>query len=760
MRLSCLLFRRWRTQDALFFIGFALLVAVFAVPNQDALFRSLDRLYFELLASQQAEDNQHDVVLVNIDQATLDALGQKGVRANASYAALLEQLRQADSVVLGLNLTANRHLQQLLDAIKRHGRVVVAAPAYVGGDAPARIAAAAAGVGQRELLIGDGNVATGILPYAPRGKALLPNIVLEALRVADYELPARQVWCLAALWQRCSPQEDGWLLVLPAQHRLQQYSMLAVLNGAVPPSAFENKIVVVGHLAMDPFKSLRASHKPMAAEGYTRSQIIALQIQTLMEYGPVSMVAAPYKLLINLAIMLGLLLVCLLSPPARMHGRAWLWLGTCLLASILLLLYAHTWVPVSSPLIGGLLIYAGCAWRWQAKTHALLRQESASMQLSLREAGMALPLRGGVETGADEIERLMRQMRAWQDSYASVLNLLPYPIFFEQDGKIVLSNQAGRKLLGEHGEQRRAEDWMLALTAGARAKAQRSGGISIEQVRAGPGEHMLLVTPCPELCAGRASNLISLVDLPSVKETASSDRHALRQMVHDLRNPLTAILLLIEQRGGGDGPRQDQFLDELRRQVHYSLRVAQDFMQLSRAEHLNPAHFLPVSLRDLAEEAVDQIRAGAGQQRIAVHGPDAAEPLWVNGHYDMLLRAVVNVLDNAIKYSPPGSEVTVRLACWGELAGICVIDQGIGIPEHALPRLFELFYQVDEQRRDGVGLGLPFVKAVLQAHGGRVEVKSRSGMGSEFQLQAPRLRHPACLQQDEEDEEGAFPGAV
>ena len=140
-------------------------------------------LYFELLANQQAEDNQHDVVLVNIDQATLDALGQKGVRANASYAALLEQLRQADSVVLGLNLTANRHLQQLLDAIKRHGRVVVAAPAYVGGDAPARIAAAAAGVGQRELLIGDGNVATGILPM----------------------LHAARHCCRTSCWKRC-----GW----------------------------------------------------------------------------------------------------------------------------------------------------------------------------------------------------------------------------------------------------------------------------------------------------------------------------------------------------------------------------------------------------------------------------------------------------------------------------------------------------------------------------------------------------------------------
>jgi signal transduction histidine kinase len=115
------------------------------------------------------------------------------------------------------------------------------------------------------------------------------------------------------------------------------------------------------------------------------------------------------------------------------------------------------------------------------------------------------------------------------------------------------------------------------------------------------------------------------------------------------------------------------------------------------------------------------------------------ETLWVRGQYDMLLRAVVNVLDNAVKYSPPNSHIVVRLARWGEMAGISVVDQGIGIPEHALPRLFELFYQVDEGRGDGAGLGLPFVKAVMQAHGGGVEVKSRSRLGSEFLLLAPWL---------------------
>lgn len=747
MKWFCQALRRVRRHDVRFLIAFVLLAVVFAIPNQDALFHSLDRLYFELLSTLQTEDDEHDVVLVNVDQATVQALGREEVNGNVLYASLLERLSQADSVALNMNLMSRRDEGMLANAIRRHGRVVLALPAEFqqgegrDGPGPSAVYAAAAGQGHRELLIGDRSVVTGIVPYKLHGEKLAPHMVMEAIRVAGYELPPREnTWCFAALWRRCTPQADGWLLVLPAQHHIQQYSMLDVLTGAVPRQAFHNKIVFVGHLALDPFKGLRANRYPLDREGHTRSQILALQTQTLMNHGPVAMLAAPYKLLVNFGIMFVLLLICLLTPPARMHVRACLWLGGCWLVSTLLLLQSQVWIPVSSPLIGGLLIYAGCAWRWQTKTHLLLRQEMAAMQLSLREAGMNLPLRAQVtEAGADEIERLMRQMRAWQNSYASVLNMLPYPIFFEQGGKIILSNQAARKLLCEHGASDKAEAWVLDLAAPAREKALRSGGIGVEEVRSGQGEHMLLVTPCQELCDGLSSSLISLVDLQNVKASVSGDRRVLRQMAHDLRNPLTTMLAMIEQRGGETGPRQDQFFNDLRRQVHYSLRVAQDFMQLSRAEQLDPSSFLPVALTDLAEDAMDQIEASARQKRITLHGPETVEALWVRGHYDMLLRAVVNVLDNAVKYSPPNSHIVVRLERWGEMAGISVTDQGIGIPEHALPRLFELFYQVDEGRRDGAGLGLPFVKAVMQSHGGRVEVKSQSRLGSEFLLLAPKI---------------------
>jgi two-component system phosphate regulon sensor histidine kinase PhoR len=107
---------------------------------------------------------------------------------------------------------------------------------------------------------------------------------------------------------------------------------------------------------------------------------------------------------------------------------------------------------------------------------------------------------------------------------------------------------------------------------------------------------------------------------------------------------------------------------------------------------------------------------------------------------DMIEQALINLVDNAVKYSPGGSAVTIDAGIVDQEIRIRVRDQGIGIPQKHLPRLFERFYRVDKARSrkmGGTGLGLSIVKHIVQAHGGRVSVESIQGEGSTFTLHLP-----------------------
>src|SRR5690606_24149462 len=183
---------------------------------------------------------------------------------------------------------------------------------------------------------------------------------------------------------------------------------------------------------------------------------------------------------------------------------------------------------------------------------------------------------------------------------------------------------------------------------------------------------------------------------------AGRDRAALRHIAHDLRSPLTTMLTLIEERsarlherpgnpaGAGTPAGEDlTFLEELRRQADYSLRLSRDVPQIARAEGLARGSFVPVNLEDVVAEAVDQMWLAAEQRSIRLVGPvgHVRDP-WIQGNPAMLVRALANLLDNALKYSGPDTEVAawVRRAEDGRLL-LRVIDQGAGIDEADLPHL-------------------------------------------------------------------------
>jgi two-component system sensor histidine kinase MprB len=224
---------------------------------------------------------------------------------------------------------------------------------------------------------------------------------------------------------------------------------------------------------------------------------------------------------------------------------------------------------------------------------------------------------------------------------------------------------------------------------------------------------------------------------------ASRDRQ--RQLVadagHELRTPLTSLrtnidlLAQADSHGGLDPQARQELLADVRAQLEELTSLIQDLVQLARDEPLPPEPE-PVDLADVVDHAVERVRLRAGGVTF-----DVSVQSWpVIGERQTLDRAVVNLLDNAVKWSPPEGVVTVRL-----VNGVLdVADQGPGISGVDLPHVFERFYRASDARRlPGSGLGLAIVRQTAERHGGSVSAGRTPQGGAIFRLTLPRAVSPS-----------------
>ena len=179
----------------------------------------------------------------------------------------------------------------------------------------------------------------------------------------------------------------------------------------------------------------------------------------------------------------------------------------------------------------------------------------------------------------------------------------------------------------------------------------------------------------------------------------------------------------------------------MRQEAQRLTNLVQDLITLSRIQAVEPVPDpRPVALDTVVAEAVDRCRMKANARGITLASV-GSRGLSVLGDEDLLVTALRNLLENAVAYSPERTRVVVAVNRTPEgYAEINVADQGIGIPERDLERIFERFYRVDPARSratGGTGLGLAIVKHVMAAHNGRVTVRSVEGSGSTFTLFIP-----------------------
>ncbi len=226
----------------------------------------------------------------------------------------------------------------------------------------------------------------------------------------------------------------------------------------------------------------------------------------------------------------------------------------------------------------------------------------------------------------------------------------------------------------------------------------------------------------------------------------AAERDALRHFVadasHELRTPITALKMHNELAQGAardDPAAREEFLQESQSQIERLEWITRNLLNLSRLDAgLVGLDWAQHDLNEVIRAAVSPFKLVAQDRRIELALALPPEPLLVDCDRQRLELAVSNLVNNALKFTPPGGHVEGGAAREADGARIWVIDDGPGIDPADLPRIFERFYRGRASQARGSGLGLAIVKSVIQAHGGQARVESEAGRGSRFELALPR----------------------
>jgi signal transduction histidine kinase len=219
------------------------------------------------------------------------------------------------------------------------------------------------------------------------------------------------------------------------------------------------------------------------------------------------------------------------------------------------------------------------------------------------------------------------------------------------------------------------------------------------------------------------------------------------QASHQLRTPLAALIAAIDvaRRRPRTALEHELVLDRLHDDATRLWRVVEALLFLARADA--EAELPDLEQIDLASWAADHLRAWYGHERAADlrFEEDEGDPPWTRAHRPLLGQLLDNLLENACKYSTPGTPVIIRVRREPDVVALSVEDRGCGIPAEDLPRVFEPFYRAEPARRlgrAGVGLGLAVARRIATTHGGTIAAESEPGRGSLFVVRLPRVAAP------------------
>jgi CHASE2 domain-containing sensor protein/signal transduction histidine kinase len=733
----------------------ALTSLALAALTASPLTTRLDNILYDRLQRASARPVDPSILIVGVDERSLRELGA-WPWSRARHAAMIDRLTQAGAKAIVYDVLFSQPAPDPADdaalatAITRSGKVYLpqflesdgqdGAPPTLVGPLP-ELAQGAAGLGLAHVRFDADGVVRRMAPFEADGPDLAPDLMTVVHRATKaFDAPDATRGAATTLLIPFAGPPD----------RYRQIAFSSVLAGEIPPELIAGRTVFVGLTAPGLGPAFPTPVTPDAAS-MTGVQLQASVLDGLRGGKMVKPAGLVSRMTFALSLLWLLLAGLLVLPPrANLLLLAGL-LALALGGSAALFGGAHLWLSPVAAILGLAVVSLVWGWGQLGRVNDLLGHQLDR----LRSAGPASSARDEAGYESDVVARQAFSLGAAitriddlrQFSADALFSLPDATLVADAERRVIAANAAARTLLGRAPQAQDGGTLACALNAleplgrtfPPTWPTEADSGRAIDLHLADGRAYQLQTVFRRDEAGDSAGWILRLADITPLTAAMRQREQALQLLTHDMRSPQTSILALLATTPDLPAEVSERLAACARR----TLALADGFVQLARAEVTQTA-MEPLDVCDVAVEAVDELWPQCRQRRIEIRQEGCDAPMMVLGDRGVLARALVNLIGNAVKYSPDGAGITVRAAAVLDggrtFIDLAVIDQGPGLtPEEAALafRPFQRFDRPGGAAADGAGLGLAFVQAAAARHGGAVTCTSTPGQGATFTLRLP-----------------------
>lgn len=720
---------------------------------------SFDNLVYDQLSTLARPEPDAGILLVNIDETSLARLG-KWPWDRAVHTELIDKLAagRPRSILLDLLLSepesaaGDARLAQSMHAagtvflpLNFHSPGTGGKPYDTERPLPA-LASAAKGIGHVNISYdGDGIVRRINLCFDADG--------MQWTHIA--ELVHRGGAKASAAYRRLANCSQDLMLPYSARDSYSEISYADILQGRLPPELVQGRDIVIGATAAglgDNFPGPFSDGGVVSGTEILANSIAALRRDDFVSPAPV------WQVMLFALLPTWLLLAGFLYWQPRTALLASLGLVGAIILASTALLSIRFWLPPGAALIGVFLVYPLWGWRRLQAMSAFMQRELGELERD----GEFMPPTLNPDRGSDLVGRqslalgsAIDRLRDLQRFVSDSLEHLPDPMFVtDLSGMVTMANHRIESYLGPVARgvslpmlldrivappHRRSVDEYLRRSAHLPADSQQSYVRFISP----DGSHFVMRSAPVVSDAGTTVGQIHyLADISALAQAENDREEALQLLSHDMRSPQSAIIALLPT------IKDKNVSARIEGHARRTIALAQDFVDVARMGE-SPLVGSDVLLADLARDIADNLWPLAQERGITFDIIDESDNAFVFAEPDSLGRALTNLFDNAVKFSPDGG--TIRLSITrradadgdGAMIELHVCDEGPGIDANLLPRLFTRFaaHSAPDARIKSSGLGLTYVKAVAERHGGRVWAENQA-KGACFHMLLPEAADP------------------